>query len=107
MDGTPSANFDTFPAAIMTVFQVGAGLPGGLGQVRQRDLGPPTHSPVAGRSSLHQTNSPLSAVASSLSCITKWMERDGNSSTAVAEDEEFQNSSEEALNPHQSWEMDL
>lgn len=28
MDGTPSANFDTFPAAIMTVFQVGAGLPG-------------------------------------------------------------------------------
>lgn len=24
IDGTPSANFDTFPAAIMTVFQVGA-----------------------------------------------------------------------------------
>uniref|UniRef100_A0A8C4XV08 Voltage-dependent R-type calcium channel subunit alpha n=1 Tax=Falco tinnunculus TaxID=100819 RepID=A0A8C4XV08_FALTI len=29
IDGTPSANFDTFPAAIMTVFQVGAGLQGG------------------------------------------------------------------------------
>lgn len=32
MDGTPSANFDTFPAAIMTVFQVGAGLPGDSGK---------------------------------------------------------------------------
>lgn len=93
MDGTPSANFDTFPAAIMTVFQVGAGLPGDSNKGSWGHLLTP---PWLG-GALYTKQ----AAASSLSCTTKWTERDGSTSTSVTGDEEFQNSSGEALSPHQ------